>query len=238
MTTAQQKQAIVIGASSGIGQALTRKLVEGGWRVIAAARRMDLLQKLAEECGETVSPCQMDVSDAESAQGILESVWQTCAQVDLVLVSAGTGHINGELAWEPERETLDVNVLGFAAVSGAAMRLFVQQGFGHLAGITSVARFLGDGEAPAYGASKAFVSLYLDGLRALAKQKKLPIYVTELCPGFVDTAMMKADKPFWVVTPEKAAEQMLHALRTRQKRAYISRRWALVAWLLRAMPRW
>lgn len=118
-----------------------------------------------------------------------------------------------------------------------AMCLFLEQGHGHLAGISSIARFRGSGEAAAYAASKAFASVYLDGLRDLARKRNVPVRVTELCPGFVDTAMMKDDKPFWVATPEKAAGQMLDAIRKGKKCAYITRRWALVAWLLRFLPR-
>lgn len=233
----QQKQAIIIGASSGIGEALARRLVRDGWRVIIGARRVERLQALADELDGSAVPYCIDANDIDSAQSTLEDLWQKHGHVDLVVISAGTGHINMDLEWQPERDTLTLNVLGFAAFAGAAIRLFARQGNGHLAGISSIARFRGDGEAPAYGASKAFVSVYLDGLRDAIKKKKLPVYVTELCPGFVDTAMMKDDKPFWVATPEKAADQMLDAIRKGKKCAYITRRWALVAWLLRFLPR-
>lgn len=113
----------------------------------------------------------------------------------------------------------------------------MEQGHGHLAGISSIARFRGSGEGAAYAASKAFVSVYLDGLRDLARKRNVPVTVTELCPGFVDTVMMKADKPFWVATPEKTAAQILDAIRKGKKCAYITRRWALVACLLRLLPR-
>ena len=233
----QQKQALIIGASSGIGEALARRLVRDGWRVIIAARRMERLQALMDALGGSAVPCCIDASEACSAQNTLEGLWQKHGHVDLVVISAGTGHINTDLAWEPERETLALNVLGFAAFAGAALRLFMKQGSGHLAGISSIARFRGDGEAPAYGASKAFVSVYLDGLRDSVKKKNLPVHVTELCPGFVDTAMMKTDKPFWVASPEAAADQMVAAIYARKKCSYITRRWALIAWLLRLVPR-
>lgn len=231
------KYAVIIGASSGIGEALARQLVRDGWHVAAAARRVDRLQALAAELGEALIPMPLDVQETQAAQDSLERFWQQCGRVDLVILSAGTGHLNPRLDWQPERETLDVNVLGFAALATTAMRLFMRQGYGHLAGISSVARFRGNGAAPAYSASKAFVSVYLDGLRDAAKQAKLPIYVTELCPGFVKTAMMRAEKTFWVATPEKAARQMLRAIKQHEPYACITRRWTLVAWFLRLLPR-
>jgi len=82
-----------------------------------------------------------------------------------------------------------------------------------------------------------FQSIYLDGLRDLARLRKLPITITEAQPGFVDTAMMKATRPFWVASPEVAARQILRAVRRRGKHAYITRRWAIAAWLLKLLPR-
>jgi short-subunit dehydrogenase len=70
-------------------------------------------------------------------------------------------------------------------------RIFMRRGREHLVGISSIAALRGNGAGAAYAASKAFQSVYLDGLRDLARQSGLPIVVTEVQPGFVDTAMMK-----------------------------------------------
>lgn len=192
------KQAIIIGASSGIGEALARKLAAEGWRVAVTGRREERLSALASELGGIFR--LMDLSEPDMSRQTLESLWREIENVNLVIISAGTGYPNLTCDWEPERETLAVNVSGFAAVAQTAMRLFMEQGHGHLAGISSIARFRGSGEGVAYAASKAFVSVYLDGLRDLARKRSVPVTVTELCPGFVDTAMMKAEKTFWVAT--------------------------------------
>lgn len=84
----------------------------------------------------------------------------------VVVVNAGTARVNPDLDWDPERETVDVNVHGFAATAAAAMDRFEERGAGHPVGVSSVAARVGNGDAPAYGASKAFVSNYLAGLRA------------------------------------------------------------------------
>ena len=72
-----------------------------------------------------------------------------------------------------------------------ALQHFVQRGRGHLVGISSIAAIRGHGEAPSYGASKAFVSSYLRALRHKCAKQRLPVYVTEIQPGFVATAMAK-----------------------------------------------
>jgi len=87
-------------------------------------------------------------------------------------------------------------------------------------------------------ASKAFMSNYLQGLRYRFAKLRLPVVVTEVQPGFVDTAMAKAAKKFWAATPEKAARQIFAAVRKRKRLVYVTRRWRLVAWLVKAMPDW
>ena len=80
------------------------------------------------------------------------------------------------------------------------------------------------------------MSRYLQALRIKAKSSGKPIFVTDVRPGFVATAMMKAEKPFWVATPEKAARQILAAADRRARIVYISRRWALIGLLLKILP--
>ena len=180
---------------------------------------------------------KLDIAQTDEAVHAVEEWFIRLGGVDLVVVSSGTGHINNNLDWVPDRETLCVNVMGFAAMAQAAMRHFLMRGSGHLVGISSISGLRGSGPAAAYAASKAFVSLYLDGLRDLAKSRRLPITVTDIRPGFVDTAMMKTDHPFWVASPDKAADQILSAVRRKAKHAYVTRRWALIGLLLKLLPR-
>ena len=64
----------------------------------------------------------------------------------------------------------------------------------------------------------------------------LPIAVTDIQPGFVDTAMAKGEGLFWVASPQKAALQIYETIRKRKKHAYITRRWRLIGWALKIMP--
>lgn len=228
--------AVIVGASSGIGEALARRLAAAGWRLGLAARRLPKLEALASELGAGTVISAIDVASPEQARVELASLLEALGGADLIVLSAGTGELNPDLQWRPDRLTIDVNVTGFAALAQLAIDHFLLRGRGHLVGISSVARFRGSGDAAAYSASKAFVSTYLDGLRDKVRASKLPITVTEACPGFVDTAMMKADKPFWVASPDRAAACIHSAIRRRAKHAYVTRRWALVGWALRLLP--
>ncbi|HWK46449.1 MAG TPA: SDR family NAD(P)-dependent oxidoreductase [Stellaceae bacterium] len=223
------KTAVVIGASSGIGEAIARRLAKDGWRLGLAARRLERLGALAADLETHAIIRHMDLAEPEKAALALDDLIDCLGTVDLIVISSGTGHINPDLDWSPDKTTLTVNVLGFAAVAQVAMRHFIRRGAGHLVGISSIMALRGAGRGAAYAASKAFVSTYLDGLRDLARQKHLPITVTEAQPGFVNTAMMKTNRPFWVASPDKAAKQILAAVHRRAKHAYITKRWGIVA---------
>jgi short-subunit dehydrogenase len=128
-----------------------------------------------------------------------------------------------------------VNVLGFAGMVNVAVAHLETRGSGHLVGISSLAALRGSRVAPAYNASKAFVSNYLQGVRYRFNKLKLPIVVTDVQPGFVDTPMAAGNR-FWIASPQTAARQIVAAIRDRKQHVYITRRWRLIAWLLRVVP--
>lgn len=178
----------------------------------------------------------MDVSNTESAIRELEGLIADLGDVELFVISAGTGHLNPELAWEKERVTLATNVMGFAAMANVAAAHLTARGAGQLVGISSIAAIRPHRSAPAYGASKAFVSSYLAALRHRFVQAQLPITVLEVQPGFVDTAMAQGDGLFWVAPTTKASSQIMKAIDRKRSHVYITRRWRLIAWVLKLLP--
>ncbi len=232
------KNAIIIGASSGIGRALAEILASNGYNVGLASRRADLLREVADEIHTTSFVKVIDVSKPAEAMQSLRELIAEMKDVELFVISAGTGFINPKLDWDKENETIAVNVAGFTAMANVAVAHLADRGSGGLVGISSIAALRGNPDAPAYDASKAFMSNYLEGLRFRFTKLRLPVVVTDVQPGFVDTAMAKADRMFWVASPEKAAQQIFAAIRRRRKHVYVTRRWRLVAWLMKAMPDW
>ncbi|MEX2271391.1 MAG: SDR family NAD(P)-dependent oxidoreductase [Vicinamibacterales bacterium] len=207
-----RRTAVIIGASSGIGEALAHELNRADWHLGLLARRLDRLETLRETLAQETVVRAFDVTQPDAA-AILEHVLDELGGVDLVIISAGTGH-NAALDWELDLDTVTVNVLGFMAVAQAAMRYFLRRGSGHLVGISSVAARRGN-RASAYAASKAFQSVYLGGLRDVARHSGRLV----------------------VASPVKAARQILRAVQKRKKHAYITRRYALVAFILKLLPR-
>ena len=64
------------------------------------------------------------------------------------------------------------------------------------------------------------------------------MWVTDIRPGFVDTAMATGDGIFWLVPLEKAAQQIFSAIKRKKRVAYISKRWSLIAFVLKILPAW
>ena len=230
------RNAIIIGASSGIGEALAKDLAQRGYCIGLVARRVEQLHKLASTLPTRCVIRAIDVSDTEMAIRELEGMIAELGDVELFIISAGTGHLNPELVWEKEQETLATNVMGFAAMANVAIAHLTARGAGQLVGISSIAAIRGNGAAPAYGASKAFVSSYLAALRHRFAKARLPITVLEVQPGFVDTAMAKGEGLFWVAPVAKASSQILTAIDQKRSHVYVTRRWRFIAWVLRLLP--
>jgi len=230
------KKVIIIGATSGIGRELAKLYSLNDYEIGIVARRTELLTTLSSELKTKTYAQTMDISDTKTAISSLNDLIRQMQQVDLIIISSGTGHLNDSLDWKKEKETINTNVLGFAAMANAAMQYFIQNNSGHLVGISSIAGIRGSHIAPSYNASKAFVSNYLEGLRIKALKKNMPIIVTDIQPGLVDTAMAKGDGLFWVAPPKKAAKEIYKAIRNKKKKVYITKRWAIIALLLKIMP--
>jgi short-subunit dehydrogenase len=230
------KKAIIVGASSGIGKSLAQTLAKDGYTVGLAARRLPLLLDLQKEIGNQTLVKQIDVSIIPDAILRFSELIQEMDGVDLIIISAGTGFMNPELDWDKENQTIAVNVTGFAAIANVAIQHFLKKGAGHLVNISSIAAIRGSGSAPAYNASKAFESIYMDGLGNKIAKLGVPIIITDIQPGFVDTAMAQGEGLFWVASPEQAAKQIYQTIRRKKKHAYITKRWRLFAWLLRVVP--
>ncbi len=230
------KRAIIIGATSGIGKELAKVFLKNGYTVGLAGRRIHLLNDLDIDNPKHTFIRQIDLSLINEAMDKLKELIQEMKGVDIVVISSGVGFINKELQWLKEKETIDVNVTGFVGMATVAMQHFLQNGSGHLVGISSIGAIRGDGDSPSYNASKAFISNYMEGLRKKISKLALPITVTDIQPGFVDTEMAKGEGLFWVASPQKAAEQIYTVIEKKKKHAYITKRWRVIGWLMKIMP--
>lgn len=233
------RKAIIVGASSGIGRELAGIMSGNGWGVGLAARRTELLKESAQDLKGDSWVKTLDLAEPEKAMADLEELIEEMGGVDLIVINSGVGFHNRKLKWVHEINTINVNVIGFCAMINVAYRYFEGRGSGHIVGISSIAALRGARLVPAYNASKAFMSNYMEGLRVRAAHAGLAIAVTDVRPGFVDTPMTEGQKGmFWVAPVEKATRQIYRAIERRSKKIYVTRRWRLAAWLFTCLPDW
>jgi len=232
-----KKTAIIIGASSGIGRNLTELLLDNRYKIGILARRNNLLEEVKSIKPDSVTTKAIDISNIDDVQKIFKNFLLKFKYIDLIINCAGTGFINKDLELLKEIGTNKVNVDGFVAISNISLKYFINQGFGHYATITSIAAVRGGADAPAYNASKAYQVNYLEGLNQYFSKKKMPILITDIRPGYVDTRMAQGDSKFWIAKPDIAAKQIFNALKKKKKLVYVTRRWKLIAWILRLLPK-
>lgn len=229
---------VIIGASSGIGKELARVFSASGFIVGLTARRVELLKKLQSELPTRSFIKHMDLNDPESSINALQELLNEMGDVEIIVINSGAGKDGLVLDWENEKLSVNVNVRGFTAMAVTATNYFIGRKKGQIVGISSVAAIRPFRTCPAYGASKAFISFYLRGLRSkFAKEGFKDIYVTDIKPGFVDTDMTKNnDRMIWVSTAEKAANDIYDAIIAKKKEAFITKRWRLIAFIMRILP--
>lgn len=231
--------AIVFGATSGIGKQLANYLVADGYKVAITGRRLQILNTIKTTKPNRYFVWGNDVQNVENTEVVFKQIVEEFGSIDLVIHCSGIGYENPELDWQKEQDTLKTNVLGATLIYDLAFNLFKMQGYGHLVSISSIAALRGNRIAPAYNASKAFQVNYLESLYFKSKEiKGDKTYVTDVRPGYIDTRMALGDDIFWMASLEKASKQIYSAIKRKKRRVYISKRWILIAWVLKIVPSW
>lgn len=232
-----QKKIIIIGATSGIGKEMAELYAAKGYKVGITGRRSHLLQQAKEKGKGNIYTACFDVTAEKSLESLLALV-EEMEGMDVLIYNAGYGEVAIDLNEKIELTTVKTNVMGLVQLTSWAFNYFVKKGSGQIAIISSVAALRGSALASAYSASKAFGSLYAEGLNLKAAKLSADIVVTDIMPGFINTKPSKGEKRFWVIPPEKAAIQIIKAIENKKRKAYISRRWWLVAQLFKIIPFW
>jgi len=233
------KNVIVFGATSGIGKSLTEIFLKKGCNVAITGRRLEKLEAIKKLYPKQVLVKQNDIQDVAEVEKVFHEIVVAFKTIDLVIQSSGVGFVNPQLEWGLQEQTIHTNVLGCTKLYALAYQLFKKQQFGHLVGISSIASIRGNRSAPDYFASKSYQKAYLESLYIKTKSiKSKKVFITEIRPGFVDTAMALGDAIFWMVPLEKASKQIYSAIQNKKRVAYISKRWFLIALVLKIMPAW
>lgn len=237
-----QAKAIVVGASSGIGAALTEKLVREGYAVAALARRGEKLEAVCRQANDAVAvtrafPYAHNVTDFDEVPGLFQEIVQRLGGLDLIVYVAGIQPPVGarEYDFNKDAAMIGVNLLGAIAWLNEAAKRFERVKEGHIVGISSISGDRGRAAFPAYHTSKGGVSIYLESLRnRLSRQG---VTVTTIKPGFVETALLEnAANTFWVISPAEAATQIYEAIEAKKQTAYVPGRWRWVSLIISNVP--
>ncbi|MER7505921.1 SDR family NAD(P)-dependent oxidoreductase [Nonomuraea pusilla] len=178
-----RRTAVVTGASSGIGEATARRLAAEGYDVVAGARRVERLEKLAAEV-PSIRPAALDVTDQESVEALAASL-ERC---DVLVNNAG-----GALGLEPVAQAhledwqrmYDVNVLGSLRMTRALTPKLIASGDGVLVMLTSTAALVSYEGGGGYCAAKHAQSAMAETLRLELVGE--PVRIVEIAPGMVRT---------------------------------------------------
>ncbi|MBC3833688.1 SDR family NAD(P)-dependent oxidoreductase [Undibacterium amnicola] len=160
---------LITGASSGFGEAMARKFVQQGHRVIAAARRLERLQQLQLELGQALLATQLDVTDKASIAAMLQNLPDEWRDIDVLINNAGLalGLASAQTASLDDWETMiDTNNKGLVRMTHALLPHFVARKNGVILNIGSIAGSTAYPGGNVYGATKAFVDQFTLNLRA------------------------------------------------------------------------
>ncbi len=211
--------ALITGASAGIGRALAKAFSRAGQPLILVARNQKRLEETSEYLRQNhrvkVECIVMDLSDQGAAARLYEKI--AGFEVDTLVNNAGSFFTGSLMKKSPEEleRLVTLNATNLTVLTRLLLNDMLQQGYGRILNVASVAAFSPIPGMACYAASKAFV-LYLT--EALSEElKDTGVSVTALCPGFTDTEMAQEvmtalEKNFgnlpelFLSTPEQVAQ--------------------------------
>lgn len=228
----------IVGASSGIGEALARELARRGARLALSARNRERLEAACAACGGALA-LPLDLScdgEIEQARDQLLAAW---GGIDIVVFNAGT--YRPLRAWaltaDAVRETLATNLIGTMSGTAAVLPTMLAQGHGAIALVGSVAGYGGLPKATVYGPSKAALINFAEILHLDLAPRGIDVFLIN--PGFVATPLT-AQNDFTMpalLTPAQAAEAIVEGFASGAFEIHFPKRFTRVLKLLQWLPR-
>ena len=243
---------ILTGASEGIGRALALALAPQRPRLVVAARNLERLETLAEECralGAEVMPVETDVTDAAQCRRLADNTVETFGRIDTLVANAGVTmwtRLDELEDWSVLEKIMAVNYLGAAYCTMAALP-YLRESRGRIVAVASLAGLTGVPERTGYSASKHAMVGFFDSLRI--ELEDTGVTVTVVAPDFVVTQIHRralgtdgrplGETPMQesrIMTAERCAELIVDAMEKRQRLLITSRRGKLGRWVRLVAP--
>ena len=243
---------ILTGASEGIGRALALALAPQRPRLVVAARNLERLETLAEECralGAEVMPVETDVTDAAQCRRLADNTVATFGRIDTLVANAGVTmwtRLDELEDWSVLEKVMAVNYLGAAYCTMAALP-YLRESRGRIVAVASLAGLTGVPERTGYSASKHAMVGFFDSLRI--ELEDTGVTVTVVAPDFEVTQIHRralgtdgrplGETPMQesrIMTAERCAELIVDAMEKRQRLLITSRRGKLGRWVRLVAP--
>ncbi len=230
------KNILIIGATSGFGYEIASKLLDSGYRLALAGRRVELLENLVKRAPDRCFTERIDIC-ADDTPLRIDTLIEKIGGIDTLIQCSGIGWQNQELNPEFELKTVETNAKGFVRVVDHIFNYFKERGTGgHIVAISSIAGTKGLGTAPAYSATKRFNRHYLDCLVQLSNMEHLNIKITDIRPGFAHTALIEGKNYPMQMDPSYVADQIIKAVKKKKRVKVIDWRYSILVFFWNLLP--
>ena len=239
--SSNRQVALITGASSGFGAAVSRKLAAEGWHCIVAARRKERLEQLVSEIGGEAEVC--DVSDREQVEAMAARVAQRHDALHLLVNNAGIPGRGGFLEIDPARieQVMRTNYLGNVWTMLALLPLLEAGAPSHIATVASVAGVISGGAGGPYTASKHAQVVFSRSIASELAPKGIRVHTIK--PGFAETEGFPQDRfltnPIarrMVLTEEQVANSIIRAVRRNRREMFVPKFYAPAAMVYGVIP--
>ncbi len=204
------KTILITGASSGIGHSLSLKFAQNGWQVIAAARRIRLLNSLSKQIknNKAIKPIKIDITDDKLLSSSISKIIKKYGVPNIIFLNAGTNNPNSNhiVSMEELRKIFEINFFGTINCVSKFLPHIKNKKNIQIIIMSSVAGYRGLPYAAAYCSSKSAVTTYAEAIHAQCNQFGIKIRVVN--PGFIKTPLTdKNEFPMpMIMSSEKAAD--------------------------------
>ena len=231
-----------MGATSGIGYAVARRLSAEGWQLGIAGRRMERLIEMQRKDLNVVAIQQIDVMREEASQQLLTLVGKMGGPIDLYFHSSGIGYQNPGLDIDKELRTVETNALGFTRMVATMFNHFADtpEQEAQIAVISSIAGTKGLGAAPSYSATKRYVNHYLECLTQLKHIRGLKhLTISDIRPGFVRTPLLDDGGKYPLqLDVDQVAAEIVEKVGKKRQVITVDWRYRILVFFWKMIPRW
>lgn len=237
----QTERVLVIGAGSAIARATARRYASEGCRLHLVARNEEVLNATAQDLrvrgADQVTTDLLDVNDFGKHAEVISHAVTSLGGLDVALICHGSlpDQQASEKSFDTAQREINTNGLSVISLLTGLSGYFMEQRHGTIAVVTSVAGDRGRQSNYVYGAVKAMVSTYLEGLRG--RLYPYGVHVVDIRPGFVDTPMTSHLRkgPLWA-SPERIGRIIVHSIRKRRHTVYAPFFWRYIMLVVRSLP--